>query len=642
MDKEIEVLLSDKNLNTLKDNLGLLWDSQARLQERLSNFGDSATPKQQRFITDINQISSELKKNLYNSMNIIEEQKKKLIVVHELLRKKSKFAEGNKSFKDVSFKLALEELLEEKSNMVQPNQVIIEENGEDTEYYSFREDPVKMKQIQSSFFKKDVKGLKNGDIEPELGNEVLAPLKSVNINGHSFNEKSEQIKDEKDQATKSNDLTPSEIQLADSIQDFKRKKGTASDRVTFSLDKIKFQSIRNLITTNPAFTKFEIPDGPAKRDRLPVFRDPNIAINVWDILKQNLGKDLTKITMPVYLNEPQSMIQKVTEYLHYADCFRLANKHSDRYMRLSYITAGFFMYYAHTINRLKKPFNSLLGETYEFIDGDLRVLVEQISHHPPVCAFHAECDDFVFEGFFQMIIKFSMKGFQASPHGDLLITLKKTNERFSIIRPLSTLHNYIVGKMYLWHSGDLIVTNETTGDKAIMYLKPKGWTSKNDYEAEGKVTDEKGNTHYHLYGKWDSFMSAIDMKTQKESKLVTKIPDIPDHDQQYFYSRFSVNLNHLTKEMAIKLPMTDTRFRSDQRAYEFGDLTIAADEKHRLEEAQRTRRKENEKNNVVFKPLWFDITIDDHKITKTKYKGGYWEARESGKWPENMLNIMDG
>lgn len=639
MDKEIEVLLSDKNTNALRDNLGVLWDSQARLQEKLSKFSDYATEQQQRLVSDINNVCSDLKKYLYDSLNIIEEQKKKLIVVHELLRKKLKFAEGTKSFKDLSFKLALEELLDDKSNMVPTNQVIIEENDEDSDYHSFMENPETLKHVQSSFFQKNFASLKEGSKETNLDG-VVEEVKSCD---HSELQcKSEQIKDEKE--TKNKILHKKNDKLQTQQQDFKRKKSGSAHNpvlVSFSLDKVKFPSIRNLITTNPAFTKYEIPDGPLVRDRMPVYRDPNMSLNVWSLFKDNIGKDLSKITMPVYLNEPQSMIQKIAEYLTYSECFRAANACNDRYMRPAYVLAGFFMYYAHTINRLKKPFNSLLGETYELIDGDIKLIAEQISHHPPVSAYYVECNDFIFEGFFHMNIKFSYKGFQATPNGDMIITLKKTKEKFSCIRPVSTLHNYIVGKMYLWHSGDMIVRNETTGDKAIIYFKPKGWTSKNDYEADGKVVDEKGQTHYHLYGKWDSFISAIDIKTQNEIKLISKRPDMPEFELQYYYSKFAVGLNHLIKGMVLKLPMTDTRFRSDQRAYEYGDLKLAADEKHRLEEAQRARRKDNEKKKAEHKPLWFDITIEDGKITKTKYKGGYWEAKESGKWPESMINIVD-
>ena len=39
------------------------------------------------------------------------------------------------------------------------------------------------------------------------------------------------------------------------------------------------------------------------------------------------------------------------------------------------------------------------------------------------------------------------------------------------------------------------------------------------------------------------------------------------------------------------LPPTDSRFRTDQRALENGDIDLATQEKHRLEEKQRARRK---------------------------------------------------
>jgi hypothetical protein len=36
-------------------------------------------------------------------------------------------------------------------------------------------------------------------------------------------------------------------------------------------------------------------------------------ISVWKILKDMIGKDLSKFCVPVYFNEPISMLQKVAE-----------------------------------------------------------------------------------------------------------------------------------------------------------------------------------------------------------------------------------------------------------------------------------------------------------------------------------------
>ena len=44
------------------------------------------------------------------------------------------------------------------------------------------------------------------------------------------------------------------------------------------------------------------------RDVLPALRDPNDRPGLWKILKSAIGKDITKFSVPVYINEPLSMI----------------------------------------------------------------------------------------------------------------------------------------------------------------------------------------------------------------------------------------------------------------------------------------------------------------------------------------------
>lgn len=48
-----------------------------------------------------------------------------------------------------------------------------------------------------------------------------------------------------------------------------------------------------------------------------------------------------------------------------------------------------------TIGTARKPFNPLLGETYEFIDENSKTILEQISHHPPILAFHTETPNII-------------------------------------------------------------------------------------------------------------------------------------------------------------------------------------------------------------------------------------------------------
>ena len=53
------------------------------------------------------------------------------------------------------------------------------------------------------------------------------------------------------------------------------------------------------------------------RNRLPVSRNPTQKFNIWKILKDTIGKDMSKIAVPVYFNEPLSFLQRFTEDMTY-------------------------------------------------------------------------------------------------------------------------------------------------------------------------------------------------------------------------------------------------------------------------------------------------------------------------------------
>lgn len=56
---------------------------------------------------------------------------------------------------------------------------------------------------------------------------------------------------------------------------------------------------------------------------------PQCSINLWSIMRNCIGKELTKIPMPVNFNEPLSFLQRITEDLEYADLLDRAAELSD-------------------------------------------------------------------------------------------------------------------------------------------------------------------------------------------------------------------------------------------------------------------------------------------------------------------------
>lgn len=59
--------------------------------------------------------------------------------------------------------------------------------------------------------------------------------------------------------------------------------------------------------------------------------------NIWSVLKNCIGKELSKITMPVVFNEPLSFLQRMAEYMEYAHLLRVAAQQDNSLSRLQYV-----------------------------------------------------------------------------------------------------------------------------------------------------------------------------------------------------------------------------------------------------------------------------------------------------------------
>jgi hypothetical protein len=78
-----------------------------------------------------------------------------------------------------------------------------------------------------------------------------------------------------------------------------------------------------------------------------------------------VGKDLSKIPIPVNFSEPLSMLQRMTEELEYSSILDIAAKANNNWEQLAYVAAFTVSAYSTTSTRVNKPFNPLLGETFE-------------------------------------------------------------------------------------------------------------------------------------------------------------------------------------------------------------------------------------------------------------------------------------
>ncbi|CEP13107.1 hypothetical protein [Parasitella parasitica] len=378
-------------------------------------------------------------------------------------------------------------------------------------------------------------------------------------------------------------------------------------------------------------------------------------ISVLGILRKNIGKDLSTISMPISLNEPINLLQHLCEELEYTDLLDKAASLSSSMDRLMYVTAFAISGYAATQFRIgRKPFNPLMSETYECIrpDRGFRFIAEKVSHYPNVMACFADSKSFTFRQTYLGKTKFWGKSMELITEGQSHVSIKGHPDEYTYSKPSSWLRNLVTGTKYLEHIGEMKVQNHATGEYAIVTFKEAAagstsfFSSNNSNAAHrnnvvAKFFDCQGSLIREVEGKWSDTLSEVVGPDQYSVIWRCKPPGIPDYTDYYGLTSFAMELNEITLLEQGKLPITDTRCRPDQRLFENGQVAEAEDEKVRIEQFQRERRKQFESIGKPWKPLWFDMLPDQHSPTgeSWQYKGGYWEARESGQWPKEMLQL---
>ncbi|KAK4692290.1 oxysterol-binding protein-related protein 3/6/7, partial [Lecanoromycetidae sp. Uapishka_2] len=361
------------------------------------------------------------------------------------------------------------------------------------------------------------------------------------------------------------------------------------------------------------------------------------------VLKKNVGKDLSTISMPVSLNEPISLLQRISETFEYSGLLdEAATESGSSLERLTYITT--FAISSLSSSRVKdrsirKPFNPMLGETFELVreDRGFRFIAEKVSHRPVRMACQAESENWTLTQSPLPTQKFWGKSAELITEGKFRVTLHSTRDRFSWTPATCFLRNLIAGEKYVEPVGTMTVVNEVTGEKAIVTFKVKGMFSGRSEDIGVETFDSYGDQQpLGLIGKWTSSLTVTEHGQPRSNEIWTAADLVPDAQKRYGFTTFASSLNEITAIEKGKLPPTDSRLRPDQRAAEEGDLNSAESMKAKLEEAQRKRRKNMEEEGIAWTPNWFDKIdgADGGEEVWVAKRGpdSYWEERKQGQW----------
>lgn len=430
-----------------------------------------------------------------------------------------------------------------------------------------------------------------------------------------------------------------------------------------------------------------------RRTRLPMHHN-ELSFSLWSILKDLIGKDLSRICMPIYLNEPTSTLQRSAEDYEYAELLNTAAQKSDPVDRMLYVTLFSISPYQSTVARTYKPFNPLLGETYELTHRGYKYIAEQVGHHPPITAFHCHNDYFESYGSTNALVRLTGKSVEVSIIGPFLVNLITSEEKemYKLQRCYVVVHNIVFGKMWIEVVGTAVLRNVTNGEFSVVQYLRKGWFDKEMHKVRSLVFDRFGTPKYYLSGKWSEvvYVESVSPPARPQQKKVLledgsldydkslykseedawdafvneipweKLDLVPgsrkeiwrpnqrpsDHELYYGFGYMTIELNELTEDYdpakGAVIPPTDSRLRTDLRAYENGDMTLASAEKTRLEDRQREIAKKRIDGEKSYQPVWFHKNVDpDTCQTTFDFKGTYWQKKADGTIAEGIRDLFE-
>lgn len=138
-------------------------------------------------------------------------------------------------------------------------------------------------------------------------------------------------------------------------------------------------------------TSHKSPVIPTRRSQIAPRKPYSLPRLLLDVM--NKARDLAHLALPAYICEPLSYLQRMSECLSNSYLLDHASEAKQPGEELVYIAAFLAASYSSSAERINKPFNPLLHETYEWdrsADLGWKLIAEQVCHYPPTSAINAQ------------------------------------------------------------------------------------------------------------------------------------------------------------------------------------------------------------------------------------------------------------
>ncbi|XP_066431386.1 oxysterol-binding protein-related protein 11 [Eleutherodactylus coqui] len=353
-----------------------------------------------------------------------------------------------------------------------------------------------------------------------------------------------------------------------------------------------------------------------------------------------LGMDLTRVVLPTFILEKRSLLEMYADFLSHPDLFLSISGGSTPEARM----LRFVEYYLTSFHEgrkgalAKKPYNPIIGETFHCswrVPKDhvqapqtsetsqdqtppqedttdkkdcytVRFVAEQVSHHPPVSGFYAECPErkMCVNAHVWTKSKFMGMSIGVTMVGEGVLHLLEYDEEYTFTLPCAYARS-ILTVPWVELGGKVNVNCLKTGYSAAITFHTKPFYGGKLHRVTGEVKHNVTNTVVcKIQGEWNSILEFTSSNGDTRNVDLTKLPVTrkrvrPVEKQGPFESRRL--WSHVTEALMTKNIEKATEHK---RALEERQR---AEERHRAETETPWETKHFSKEGdgwIYNRPLW--------------------------------------
>ncbi|XP_019752149.1 oxysterol-binding protein-related protein 9 isoform X3 [Hippocampus comes] len=351
---------------------------------------------------------------------------------------------------------------------------------------------------------------------------------------------------------------------------------------------------------------------------------------IMHLLSQvRLGMDLTKVVLPTFILERRSLLEMYADFFAHPDLFVSIAEQPDPRERMVQVVKWYLSAF-HAGRKgsvAKKPYNPILGEVFfchwdlpckteepstnvssspapvqdTLSDGpvpwsspnNVSFVAEQVSHHPPISAFYAEClsKKIQFNAHIWTKSKFLGMSIGVYNIGQGCVSCLEHDEHYILNFP-NGYGRSILTVPWVELGGECNISCSKSGYSAniVFHTKPFYGGKKHRITAEIFAPNDK-KSFCSIEGEWNGVMFAKWATGENTSFIDTKRMGIIKKKVRKLEDQLTYESRRLWRDVTLNLKLKD--------------IDAATEAKHRLEEKQRVEARERKENEQQWETRLF-------------------------------------